>query len=278
MKKFLAIVLVCFSVCLLFGCGSDKNESVIEAYRNSAQILLDQGDLSSAIDLLTHAVSETGDTTLTAMLEEAISLRAQSAESQPGTQEPVSETETPSTPEEPVTVDVRVTDVYNDGVSTLPQIELTQENILAINREIYDNYTPMAENGCSFSYDWYVNGDLLSLVIRGMGDSYEFYTVYNVSVTSGESLNKEAVLSAAGLDLNAYRTVAKDCLSSYFHECNSAFASEANFSSKLEDTVSDGNIDASQVFLGEGGALYAVAYVGSFVGADGYDRIVEITH
>lgn len=274
MKKLLSVLMTLVLVASLFGCGSGSTdaEAVVEAYRSSAQILLDNGDISSAVELLTNAVRETGDASLAAMLEEAITLKAQLEESQPAPQELPSETESTTS----VSIEVRVSDVYNDGFSTLPQIELPYDNVKNINQEIYDYYVPAAEAGTGFSYDWFVNGEVLSVVIHGIGDSYEFYTVYNVSISTGNALEKEAVLSAIGLDIAQYNALAKDAFSSYFLECNGAFASEPYFSSKLEGTVSDDNIAASQVFLGENGSLYAIAYVGSFIGADGYDRIIEI--
>lgn len=85
----------------------------------------------------------------------------------------------------------------------IPQIDLPGSNIEAINREIYNDYSapsvPYVEN---VSYEWAVNGDILSLVIFGTSEdgAMRTYSAYNVSISQCRLLSDDELYAAAGVE------------------------------------------------------------------------------
>ena len=94
-----------------------------------------------------------------------------------------------------------------DGVENsnyhIPQIDLPGPNIEAINREIYNDYiAPSAGYVDAVSYEWAVNGDILSLVIFATTEdgALRTYSAYNVSISQCRLLSDDELYAAAGVD------------------------------------------------------------------------------
>lgn len=110
----------------------------------------------------------------------------------------------------------------------------------------------------SMDYDWYVNGDVLSLVVTtywGPESPFYSYLVYNVSISRGEFLSPEEVLAQAGTTREAYRTALSALLAGYVN----AYTHPDGQSHDLALTQTLQNVEQSCPFLGEDGALCARA-------------------
>lgn len=90
-----------------------------------------------------------------------------------------------------------------------PQIMLESAYAAQVNEEIYsriDNFrasrTETMIEGISYQYDWYVHGDLLTVVIDDMNTAFEpvlSTTVYTLRISDGAQATREEILAAAGV-------------------------------------------------------------------------------
>lgn len=208
----------------------------------------------------------------------------------------IAEAEETAAPE-PITVDLDnlVTDAFNKTVNSMsfviPQINIDSSDVESINQEIWAAlYTCVAErlinsneNGIEYiSYDWYVNNDILSLVIEcdpyGV-DTREYY-VYNVDITTGEELTKDEFISSYGMSESDYFESVRKALYSDNYDVYEEFCAYVGVdyvNEQLSKTISDNNVKAARPFINGNGKLCVVASIYSLAGADSYYRIVTVT-
>ena len=219
------------------------------------------------------------------------------------------ETEAVQSPEEssaPAVNDTSklVSDAFSDTLQgdsesypfAIPCINLQSAEIKALNQAIYDEYYPKYQvakeqistqgytTDCGYiAYKWYVNGDILSLVIDeycapdfGGGDVYK---VYNISISGMSELGKDAVLKAAGISAGDFSGMVKETLQKTFESFygNGGSGIEAQFASEqLARTLSDENISACSPYLNEHGELCITARIYSMAGADYYFNNINL--
>lgn len=252
--------------------------SIVDTYKQCAQELLAQGDTDSAIAALEEGVQKTNDAELIAMLED---LQKQT-ESTEASEIPPEESTEPTTQEvteiEPDVITVYEYDMDYTSVD-IPEIVLPYPEVEQLNQEIYDWLYEICEYGyVSASYEWHLNGDILSLIIHTQGSSWVTYDAYNVSVSTGKVLSNEDVLASFDMTWDQYLQVAPEAIGNYFEEEDHGW--EVNYPSeyaRVRDlTVAEENIAESILFIGEHNKLSAVVYIYALAGPDGVDAIVEI--
>lgn len=176
----------------------------------------------------------------------------------------------------------------------IPEIHLTGDTVEKINTELYDTLYPVIQNSVSeiaeygypwsseeISYDWVVNGDILSLVVENRklpdyGAGTDYY-VYNISISDGTVLSTESVVAAAGFSMEEYYKQAEQVLGSHYWSGwelsngnfeNSDFVSW--FNDALQKTISQDNVNQSFPYMNEQGQLCIVAKIYSLADAEYY--------
>lgn len=188
-------------------------------------------------------------------------------------------------------------DSYNDGYNDykisykIPKINIDSADVQKINSDIYNKlYHDIVEKELSnmsygvsvinleISYDWAINGDVLSLWTT-CNDSWggTHYIIYNVSISTGKVVNKNDLLSYVGFSEEQYITTAEQVLGSKFWSAwdrtNENFQNNnfiSLFNEALEKTISQENIDQSFPYINDKGELCIIAKVYSLAGADYY--------
>lgn len=189
-----------------------------------------------------------------------------------------------------------VTDAYSEEFGgrkfNIPQINLSSDAVVNINAEIwatlYDGVVvdvldwwnqEHSEGSESITYNWYVNNDILSLVIESHPVDWAWtdYYVYNIDITTGKKLSSEALLQDYGISAKEYNRLAEQVLGSKFWSAwdrtnenfqNNSFISW--FNETLQKTTSQENIDETFPYINDKGELCMIAKVYSLAGADYY--------
>lgn len=180
---------------------------------------------------------------------------------------------------------------YNIAV---PKIEMPGPNIEAINRKIYNdyaaNYLSIRPTGgyigyTSISYKWFINGDILSLVIMPVpaaGYSGQDYDVYNISISKCRLMTDEEVYAASGMenvDVRVAHSIA--CFAGEYYAAKNAVVNGERVSiyygngnaadigplSLFEDVLDTRNILSARPYLGRNGDLYVVGCAYTAVGS-----------
>ena len=117
----------------------------------------------------------------------------------------------------------------------------------------------------SAKYEWYVSGDVLSLVIYlGYAGPWHEYMVYNLSISEQRILEDSEVIQYAGMSEAEYYSKAAACLEKAFKEKNEPHYNglhPENYASQLEQTVSEYNISKCMPYLDSEGQLNVVGCI-----------------
>lgn len=176
-----------------------------------------------------------------------------------------------------------VTDAYSDTVNNrkiaIPKINLDSTDIDNINDEIWEKlYVSGVENkkeipsgyGDDYiSYEWYLNDDIVSLVIQDgtENEMWMNYIVYNVSADDKKKADNDDVIEKAGFTKTEYKEKAKSAVQSRFmglygnNYTIEEILQDEYFSEALNDSLSDENIESSCPYLNEDGQLCVIAKV-----------------
>ena len=193
------------------------------------------------------------------------------------------------------------TDEFETHVWRIPKIMLSGDDVEAINHEIWETMFTGAisqnheaiQHGDSFipygviDYQWAVNGNTLSLFIakRISHTHWDEYYAYNVDITTGNELSRDALINAHGYSLDEYYQLAKQVLGSQFWSSwnrtdenfqNNYFVSW--FNEALKKTISKENIDESYPYINNKGELCIIGKVYSLGGADYYWHDLNTVH
>lgn len=128
-------------------------------------------------------------------------------------------------------------------------------------------------------YEAYLNGDILSVLIyEETIYDYTSYAVYNLNVSTGNRLDTQALLEELGVSWDNYAESTEQILQDIYVD---KYGEGAEFDpefyqQQLEKTISDENVKAVQLFLGENGTVLAAADIYSIAGAEKYPQIVEL--
>lgn len=172
----------------------------------------------------------------------------------------------------------------DECVFEIPQINLESDEINAINAKILNDYADLIHD-CdavdeyfypvywNVDVDYAVEGDILSMVIEGQFFDWpdSDYSIYNISLSEKALVSNERLFASAGMTEAECRTHIKQALGSVFWDfCG--FLSELNpgdysldewfaHDRMLQNTIGAENIDATKLFLGVNGDLWAVGDV-----------------
>lgn len=200
-------------------------------------------------------------------------------------------TETPAPTEAPAPP---VVDAYRDAFTwkdkvecsyAIPKLNLESADARSWNADVYERYYTELLEGTQYpfleeevgypiyteiSYDWAVNGDVLSVWIRARGDEgMDVLEPANFSVSTGEALTPAEVLGAAGETDAGFRERAREALcSAFWDRCGAALYTapetagpRESYAAALADTLSEENIDYAAPVLNGDGHLCAVGTV-----------------
>lgn len=185
---------------------------------------------------------------------------------------------------------------YADGSEYgyhVPKINLDGDGIQAVNdamwEELYEKQLrgdggalTAIEGGWSpepyaMDYKWALNGNVLSIWARASySNDYGVYSVYNISVSTGQRISDRDLLSLVGVSQASFYANVKQVLSDTF---------EAQFGSLPEDefkaeqragNISNSNVQAARPYLDRSGALCAIDTVYSLAGAGEYSQELTI--
>ena len=158
-------------------------------------------------------------------------------------------------------------DEFNGCDYHIPQINLTGNDAAAINQEIYDKYYNDIQealyraNSTGFYgdpgmfdlyYDWYVNGDILSLVVQSWWmDSGHDVDVYNMSLSSQARLDNRSIYEAAELTDEEFETLLISLVEQSVKSLYSNMDSDtfAYMKSDLAESTSSSNISSSLPYI-----------------------------
>lgn len=221
---------------------------------------------------------------------------------------PAEETPAEEAPADKTAVEVRdafsYSDTYHDPYDSqydkpveyhVPEIVCNGVSLDAVNEQLWNDLyeetivkrgymgsTEFVTGILYMKYNWYLNGDILSLLIveRGWPEDVLYnYRVYNISVPEGEILSTDAFFDRVGVSSAEYRTTLKGLLAGYVN----AFYDMAQYldqtfrTQALSETLSGRRLDLSCPFLNDKGELCAMAYLCyCYMPADAYDFLFNL--
>ena len=174
-----------------------------------------------------------------------------------------------------------------DLLYAIPQINLDGYEIQQLNKTIYDTLYPMIEGAINdfspadslleSSYIWYMNGDILSLVIYNrFGGPWHEYMVYNISISDEHVLDKREFLSAAGWTESQYTQLVQEALEKGFDLLNQNILArgleadqEAAFNECREETLSIYNIADCMPYMNGQGKVCIIGKINMFQSQNG---------
>ena len=179
--------------------------------------------------------------------------------------------------------------VHVEYTYVIPKVSLKGAKADALNKRIYDAYAPIITKSereivahskpatsMGIDYDWYVNGDVLSIVIGDMGSPevpYDLhFSVLNVTLSGCETLTVGQVAQQAGYSIVEYATGVADVLRKTFDAFYSDYAdSEAMkgvYQECLDKTIDYANVQKCVPFIDENGTLCVSAYIYPIAGPE----------
>ena len=179
---------------------------------------------------------------------------------------------------------------------SFPYIDLPGEDVAELNEKFLEQYMKrINEDGefetvYAYSYDWYVNGDILSLVVTNQTWlNVWHYEAYNIKISTCKLLETEEVLAAAGVTEADFYAQAKDILgNAYFTRDYVSYTAptdedpieyfylrwENNIPPEaLAATVSEENVARCTPYLNENGEVCFSAAINTGVGAELYGEL-----
>lgn len=192
-----------------------------------------------------------------------------------------------------------VTDAYCEEFGgrkfNIPKINLSSDAVANINAEIwtklYDGTVveilkwwnqEHSEGDEYITYNWYVNYNILSLVVESYPMDWVWwnYYVYNISVSTGDKISNNEIISMAGLSQEEYLDIVRQALgSAYFQDKESYIEREGYdnfFRTQLEKTLSESNIQSCVPYFNENGQLCIIGAVYSLIEADFYYHEINL--
>lgn len=256
---------------IAFTTAIEIDPKMSETYLALGNLYIELGDYEAAAKILEQGVSNTNDTSLQELLDDVKKLVS-------------------------IDFDNLVSDAfsYTDaGESSsfeyhIPKINIDDAAIAQLNQEIYAGleYDHIASDIAAYgfadhsaSYQWSVNGSILSLVTKtdDMMAAWTEYSVYNISILDGTEITDEELVSSVGLSMDDYYIKVEQALGSKYWEgwdrANEQFQNNSfceMFNAQLENTISQENLRKALPYLNSEGQLCIIAPIYSMAGADYY--------
>lgn len=256
---------------IAFTTAIEIDPKMSETYLALGNLYIELGDYEAAAKILEQGVSNTNDTSLQELLDDVKKLVS-------------------------IDFDNLVSDAfsYTDaGESSsfeyhIPKINIDDAAIVQLNQEIYAGleYDHIASDIAAYgfadhsaSYQWSVNGSILSLVTKTDDTmaAWTEYSVYNISILDGTEITDEELVSSVGLSMDDYYIKVEQALGSKYWEgwdrANEQFQNNSfceMFNAQLENTISQENLRKALPYLNSEGQLCIIAPIYSMAGADYY--------
>lgn len=256
---------------IAFTTAIEIDPKMAETYLALGNLYIELGDYEAAAKILEQGVSNTNDTSLQELLDDVKKLVS-------------------------IDFDNLVSDAfsYTDaGESSsfeyhIPKINIDDAAIAQLNQEIYAGleYDHIASDIAAYgfadhsaSYQWSVNGSILSLVTKTDDTmaAWTEYSVYNISILDGTEITDEELVSSVGLSMDDYYIKVEQALGSKYWEgwdrANEQFQNNSfceMFNAQLENTISQENLRKALPYLNSEGQLCIIAPIYSMAGADYY--------
>lgn len=256
---------------IAFTTAIEIDPKMSETYLTLGNLYIELGDYEAAAKILEQGVSNTNDTSLQELLDDVKKLVS-------------------------IDFDNLVSDAfsYTDaGESSsfeyhIPKINIDDAAIAQLNQEIYAGleYDHIASDIAAYgfadhsaSYQWSVNGSILSLVTKTDDTmaAWTEYSVYNISILDGTEITDEELVSSVGLSMDDYYIKVEQALGSKYWEgwdrANEQFQNNSfceMFNAQLENTISQENLRKALPYLNSEGQLCIIAPIYSMAGADYY--------
>ena len=256
---------------IAFTTAIEIDPKMSETYLALGNLYIELGDYEAAAKILEQGVSNTNDTSLQELLDDVKKLVS-------------------------IDFDNLVSDAfsYTDaGESSsfeyhIPKINIDDAAIAQLNQEIYAGleYDHIASDIAAYgfadhsaSYQWSVNGSILSLVTKTDDTmaAWTEYSVYNMSILDGTEITDEELVSSVGLSMDDYYIKVEQALGSKYWEgwdrANEQFQNNSfceMFNAQLENTISQENLRKALPYLNSEGQLCIIAPIYSMAGADYY--------
>ena len=187
---------------------------------------------------------------------------------------------------------------YDDSIQLLnlhvPHILLDSAEIEALNQTIRAAHQNQIDNAlasldeygnpgglAALTYEWYVNGDLLTLIIMSYypyDDGYTNYDIYSVRISEKRPAAEEEILAAAGMSRDSYQELIRAALGSAY--LNSMAPGRAHMGDEFPDwfdrTMGSENLNDTQPYLGENGDLYIMGWILIPAGGGRYPRLIDL--
>ena len=197
---------------IAFTTAIEIDPKMSETYLALGNLYIELGDYEAAAKILEQGVSNTNDTSLQELLDDVKKLVS-------------------------IDFDNLVSDAfsYTDaGESSsfeyhIPKINIDDAAIAQLNQEIYAGleYDHIASDIAAYgfadhsaSYQWSVNGSILSLVTKTDDTmaAWTEYSVYNISILDGTEITDEELVSSVGLSMDDYYIKVEQALGSKYWE------------------------------------------------------------
>lgn len=256
---------------IAFTTAIEIDPKMSETYLALGNLYIELGDYEAAAKILEQGVSNTNDTSLQELLDDVKKLVS-------------------------IDFDNLVSNAfsYTDaGESSsfeyhIPKINIDDAAIAQLNQEIYAGleYDHIASDIAAYgfadhsaSYQWSVNGSILSLVTKTDDTmaAWTEYSVYNISILDGTEITDEELVSSVGLSMDDYYIKVEQALGSKYWEgwdrANEQFQNNSfceMFNAQLENTISQENLRKALPYLNSEGQLCIIAPIYSMAGADYY--------
>ena len=256
---------------IAFTTAIEIDPKMSETYLALGNLYIELGDYEAAAKILEQGVSNTNDTSLQELLDDVKKLVS-------------------------IDFDNLVSDAfsYTDaGESSsfeyhIPKINIDDAAIAQLNQEIYAGleYDHIASDIAAYgfadhsaSYQWSVNGSILSLVTKTDDTmaAWTVYSVYNISILDGTEITDEELVSSVGLSMDDYYIKVEQALGSKYWKgwdrANEQFQNNSfceMFNAQLENTISQENLRKALPYLNSEGQLCIIAPIYSMAGADYY--------
>lgn len=196
------------------------------------------------------------------------------------------------------TIDL-VVDAYSEDFGgrkfNIPKITLSGDSVANINAEIWRNlydgvvveildwWNQEHDEGDEYiTYNWYINNDILSLVVESHPVHWVWvdYYVYNISVSTGERISSNDLISMMGLSQAEYFDTVKQALGSAYFQGRESYIAQMGYDDffriQLENTISDENIRNCVPYLDDNGRLCIIGAIYSLAAADFYYHEVNL--
>ena len=125
---------------------------------------------------------------------------------------------------------VEVVETHNDTTGyhgntvyySYPQISIIGLDMSVVNDQIYEDTLWYAQKGYEgMSYVYYIDDDIISICLEAATDmSYTTYSVYNISVETGEFISSSEFIERQGLTDDEFFDMVEDAYDKYWEEIN----------------------------------------------------------